>query len=383
MVAATFPNLSFENPPGTGPTLVNSSAELYPLNDGDILNIVFAGETLNVVFLASDFANIALATAAEVAAVFEAQVDDLGAADDAGFVRLTSLLTGEDVGLEIVGGAANDALNFPLVAINGETYAGGAPNGWTTSTDIDNVTEWAEWADENGRPEEIFDGDGWIAFALSGALNDAIFDLAFIPSPFETFENWSTYGFLTTFVGEQATFNVNTELNDGFEIGWGTPNVFVLGAVDAGSGVNPDDFETGWGNGSVAPVSDDAIFATIQAFENFVGDGVLNWAFVIQILSGADGLWAALVNGVAFTFESSSDTPAQIATALAAAVDGGLANVQAVSVGDNIYVGPDPGNAGVDFVVTATGPAVSVVEAVVFPAFVNNWIAQDRTPDFD
>ena len=51
MVAATFPNLSFENPPGTGPTLVNTSAEPYALIDGDLLNITFAGETLNVVFL--------------------------------------------------------------------------------------------------------------------------------------------------------------------------------------------------------------------------------------------------------------------------------------------------------------------------------------------
>ena len=480
MVASTFANLSFENPPGTGPTLVNSTAELYPLNDGDILEIIFAGEAINVAFTEADFADISVATAPEVAAVFEAQVADLGASADGGFVRLSSLLTGEDVSLEIVGGAANNALDFPLSTVSGETYAGGAPNGWTTSTDTDGVTEWAAFADENSRPEEIFDGfaaaltffevefslgaagaatdglyrltlDGtdydytatavtraavvaalriavngggdpitasvgvdaetmlvaadnsgtvftysslaptsetwgentltpWMIFAEVSGFGSALFDLLFIPAPFETFANWSTFGYLTTFVGEQATFNT-VELSDTFEGGWGTPTSFVLGSVALG--VNPDDFESGWGSGYGIYLFDTALFATVSGFENFTGDAVVDWAFVCSINSTANGFWTAFVNGVPFTYESSGDTEAQIATALAGLVDGGLADVQASAVGDFVYIGPDPGHAGVDFVVTVTGPSISVIYAVDHPAFADQWIAQDRTPDFE
>lgn len=383
MVAATFPNLSFENPPGTGPTILNTLAEPYELAEDMTLEISLAGASTLVVFLAADFVDIAAATAAEVGAVLEAQVDDLGANDDGSFLRLTSLLTGEDVGLEVVGGSANVVLAFPAGAVSGETYAGGPPNGWAVSGETDSVTEWADFADENGRPEEIFDGDEWIAFVLLGTYSSAIFDLLLIPAPFESFSGWSTTGYLESFASAQASFADG--LSEGFEIGWGTPLYFAFTPANLlAASVNPEDFETGWGQGGAATFSGPADFAGATKTAEDFEDMVPQW-YVLVAVTAASGRWKIEIDGVTHYYDATGgDTESDIASGLATAVSTGSVRADAGSLGPIVSIWPV--NPNLDIAVSAapaTGGELDLVLAKDYPLLAEEWVGQDVNPDFD
>lgn len=385
MVAATFPNLSYENPPGTGPTLLSGSVEPFALANGDLLQLTFAGLTINVVFLTADFADISAATAAEVSAVIEAQVDSLGAADDGGAVRLTSLLTGEDIELEVAASGANAVLGFSTTAVNGETYAGGPPNGWTLVDEVDSVTEWADFTDENGRPEEIFDLEGWSVLSISDAFEDAIFDAALLPAPFETFTGWSTTGLLTSIVGVAAEFNTVAGLSvfESFEDSWGSPLYFeflptrLIPAVD-----NPETFETGWGQGG-AVTYETAMFSNSlldhEPFEPF--NAVTH---VVTVTTAANGVWEIEINGEVFPYTSSGSEPiADICIGLAAVAAGSaVANATAFPTTVNV----SPVNANDELTVSARAPsggAVNTVLATESTPFVATWVGQDFNPDFE
>lgn len=382
MVAATFPNLSFENPPGTGPTLVSTAGEPFAFTAGDILELSFAGLTSQVVFLPSDFAVIGKATADEVAALLEARVDGLGAAADGGFVRLTSLLTGEDITLEVENTGAGAVLNFPTGAVTGETYEGGPPSGWSVGDDTDSVTEWAEFADENGRPEEIFDIDGWSLVSVSEALENAIFDALLVPAPFETFAGWSSTGLVTSFGGEQATF-VGGLLEEGFESSWGLPIYFeflpsrLIEAAD-----NPETFETGWGS-TASPTYESAEFANglldYETFEPY--DAVTH---VVTITTAANGVWEIQINGETFSYSSTGSEPiADIALGLAAAAAG---SAVAVATAFPTTVNVSPVNANDELTVSVRAPAggsANTVLATESSTFVATWVGQDFNPDFE
>lgn len=385
MTAATFPNLSFENPPGTGPTLVSGNAEPYALADGDILTIDFAGIETDVVFLAADFADIAAATADEVAALLELRVDDLGAADDGGFVRLTSQLTGDDVTLQVVDGAANLALGFSTTAVTGVTYAGGPPDGWTVATEVDSVYEWAEFPDENGMPEETFSNEGWGTLTFVGGFSDAYFDLAFVPAPFETFTTWSSAGLLTAFVGEEAAFGT-VGTREGFETEWGTPlyfafqDGFLVQAAD-----NPNDFETGWGNGSVGAVGSNTTFAngtkTAEDFEDVVDQ----W-YMLTVVTAADGEWRTQVFGTTYVYTATgSASETTIATGIAAALDNDP-RVTATALANVVFIWPTNGDQLSALVPTATsypnGAEVDLVPAREHSTMLDNWVGQDQLQDF-
>lgn len=384
MVAASFPNLSFENPPGTGPTLLSTVAEPYVFVDGDIFSVTFAGARTDVVFLATDFADIAAATAAEVAALIALRVDDLNAEPDGGFVRLTSDLTGEDVSLQVLVSTVNTVLVFSTVAVNGETYAGGPPNGWTVSTDTYLVNEHAEFADENGRPEEIFDGDGWVAVSVTDTYEAAIFDSALIPSPFETFTGWAPGGVILGGPSEQGSFDVGTPENmEDFEEEWGSPTYFAFLPVHLETGIDPETFATGWGDYSAPTYSGPADFDDgTQVYEDFEDVVLHSWVFTVAVAAGGD--WVLRINGVVFPITAGGGDNATTIAAAVASQLAGSPHVTATAATGTVFITPN--SYDTPLVITYDAPAAGqgqLLPSNLNPSNLDDWTGQDINPDFD
>jgi len=100
--------------------LTSGNAEPYALSDGDTLQIQIDGGILQTItFLTGDFVDISNATATEVAAVIQANLDDGTAIDAAGSVRVSSDLEGTGSSVQIIGGSGNAALGFVTDLIKG------------------------------------------------------------------------------------------------------------------------------------------------------------------------------------------------------------------------------------------------------------------------
>lgn len=99
-------------------TSVNT--EPFALNDlDDLLVSVDGGAPQTIVFNTAEFALIGAATAAEVAAVINAEIVGASATVSVGAVVITSDLRGTDSSIEITGGAAAAAFAFPAGPQNG------------------------------------------------------------------------------------------------------------------------------------------------------------------------------------------------------------------------------------------------------------------------
>lgn len=134
-------------PPSTGPTfplpsvqlddvrigfgnavrgsVTSNNTETFALSDGDTLTVAVDGggaQTLD--FNEVDFANIALATAAEIVFVINAQIT--GAVADAvgGAIRLTTNTYGAGGSIQVTGGTGNTALAFPTSVVSGTNATG-------------------------------------------------------------------------------------------------------------------------------------------------------------------------------------------------------------------------------------------------------------------
>jgi len=106
----------------TGASITSGNSEPFALIDGQYLSVAVNGATAQTVsFDAVDFADISAATAAEIAAVINAGTTDLTATVSSGFVVLTTDLTGETRTIQIVGGSANNVLDFTTVETFGTT----------------------------------------------------------------------------------------------------------------------------------------------------------------------------------------------------------------------------------------------------------------------
>lgn len=104
----------------TAAARTSGSTETFGLTNGDTLTLqVDGGATQTVTFLTAEFSNIALATAAEVAAVINAKATGLQATAAAGAVTITSDKRGTGSGINVTGGTANAVLNFTTGLING------------------------------------------------------------------------------------------------------------------------------------------------------------------------------------------------------------------------------------------------------------------------
>jgi uncharacterized phage protein gp47/JayE len=89
-----------------------ANAETYALVNGQTLFVNVDGQEVDqtVTFSTGDFVDISLATAAEVAAVLDANLSNAGASAAGGFVTITSDAGGT---IKVTGGTANGALGFP------------------------------------------------------------------------------------------------------------------------------------------------------------------------------------------------------------------------------------------------------------------------------
>ena len=381
MVAASFPNLSLENPPGTGPTLVSGAEEPFSITDGGVLSLEFAGVTETVVFLASDFVDISAATAQEVADLITLRVDDLVASDDGGYVRLNSEITGEDVSLRVLANGVNAELSFSTVEVTGETYAGGAPNGWAVTTDTYLVNEHAEFSDENGRPEEVFDAAGWGA-AFTPDTEAALFDLDTIPDPVESFDGWAPTGVLTSVPTVQGQFDSGPVQNfEDFEEGWGAPLYAAFLPVHLEDGLT-ESFETGWNQGAGA-LSGAATFDDgLEAHEDF--DNYIPYTIIAEVVRAVGGDWFVTVNGTTYyTTMGGGESEDATATAIASLIDGHQ-GVSAVGVLHTILVTPDDYDAPLVITIAPpTGGAADVSAAKDYPDSSENWTGNDFNPDFD
>ena len=100
----------------------SGNAEPFALADGQTLTVAIDGGPVQLItFLASEFAAIGAATAAEVAAVINAKIAGAKATATAGGTRvtITSDRRGTSSGVEVTGGTANAALGFALGAVAG------------------------------------------------------------------------------------------------------------------------------------------------------------------------------------------------------------------------------------------------------------------------
>ncbi len=79
--------------------VTGANAETFALSDGDSMSFVVEGVTKTVTFNTGEFADIANATAAEVAAVINAEATGISVDVDTGAVRITSDLSGTDSAL--------------------------------------------------------------------------------------------------------------------------------------------------------------------------------------------------------------------------------------------------------------------------------------------
>jgi len=92
----------------------------FALADGQTLTLRFdGGQEQVVVFAAAAFADIAAATADEVAAAINGQIADGKATVEAGALTLWSDTAGTASQIEVTGGTANTALGFPAGAVIG------------------------------------------------------------------------------------------------------------------------------------------------------------------------------------------------------------------------------------------------------------------------
>lgn len=100
-------------------SIVSVSAENYALSDGMTLTVkVNRGAEQTVTFNAPDFADISAATAAEVAAVMNAQLSGVAVTSTAKVI-MRSDRKGTSAYLQITGGTANAKLNFSTLEVQG------------------------------------------------------------------------------------------------------------------------------------------------------------------------------------------------------------------------------------------------------------------------
>jgi len=102
------------------PGYLDSLVGPFALADGQTLTVRFDGEAEQLVtFEAADFVAIASATADEVAAVINAELEGGKATVEGGAVRIASDTSGTSSRVEVTGGTANTALGFPAIVAMG------------------------------------------------------------------------------------------------------------------------------------------------------------------------------------------------------------------------------------------------------------------------
>lgn len=105
---------------GTPAVYTSALSGTYALIDGQTL-VFSVDETPpeSITLFTADFVDISNATTAEVATVISDNLDGTSAVDNGGFVEITTNMKGPSASVQIVGGTAAAAFNFPLAAAIG------------------------------------------------------------------------------------------------------------------------------------------------------------------------------------------------------------------------------------------------------------------------
>jgi hypothetical protein len=316
------------------------------------------------------FADITAATAAEVAAVINLQLTDGAASDSTGQVQLETTREGADSCVEVIGGTAAGALNFPTGAFCGLTNPGFA-QGWSLVSSA-SLWEFAEFSnglefpgafetftlgwpgspgaegdaaelDTNNFTVAIFATDqtvddfGWFPDSTElPALLAAPFNAALVPTAFEAFDQgWpgvpgseadsDTLGTL-----DDAIYNTTLDDVESFSREWnGNENdsstLVGLTLWTVGQGGNAETF---------SPFTD--VYTDVRVLLATSGE-----RYQIQI------------QGIDFTHVATGgDTPTSIASSLAILINNGFLDASALAVGDRVEITntattPDPFEVGV------------------------------------
>lgn len=144
-----------DNPgPASITTLV---AEPFGLEDGETLLVSINGTTQAALFETADFVDITQATAAEVAAVLSLDLGDVTAQAVDGAVVLATIAEGPEASLSIVGGLAQNAIQFQTGLVSGT------------------VGQWSfVLGAETERQEWQFNAGDFVQVAQTADVNDAL-----------------------------------------------------------------------------------------------------------------------------------------------------------------------------------------------------------------
>lgn len=118
--------------------LDNDNSQPYTLSDGQTLTVkVDDGSVQTATFNTGDFADIANATAAEVAAVIDSDITGASSVAVSGKVRIESDTDGPGSALEVTGGTANTALGFSTTKVAGLNQNDEETLGQALEADVD------------------------------------------------------------------------------------------------------------------------------------------------------------------------------------------------------------------------------------------------------
>lgn len=137
-----FASLSLRTPVGLVASVETDNTSPFSLVDGMQLNVEVDGIAQTVTFVAADFDDIGVATAAEIAAVLIAELTDgsAGATSTGTKVTIFSETTGTPSSVEVTGGTANAILGFPtdkVLGTSGWRYRCRRVGGWLDEPTIE------------------------------------------------------------------------------------------------------------------------------------------------------------------------------------------------------------------------------------------------------
>ena len=262
-----FSNLSFEYSAGTGATVLSGSPEPWAIATGAQLSVAVGGTVELWTFTAGDGAD-----AATLAAAVNAQASLVLAADDGGYLRLTSLAPGGDAELAVLGGTANAALIFDSNLHYGVTYFG-APWSWSTLVLHTGKSVRELFTDDVDPTRELF-GIAW--FPLSAlAYDQIIFTDNDAPSFIERFRvyesgwanslNHDLPAIVVDFTQNDPDVSTDTEQFQAYEVGWLLAE--SVGVYDDWTEAEPDEVSS---DGEYADVTFSGGFETTELFTTVI-----------------------------------------------------------------------------------------------------------------
>lgn len=236
MTASDYTNRSFEVAGGTSGEVATTNLQPFGLSAWDTLEIRADGGDIQTVRMdPAEFADISNATSIEVRAIIRAQTVGVDTPIFGSRVKVASLSAGASSSIEVVGGTANTALNFPSGVYNGTTQLGYADS-WVVSS-VGSSIEFGDFTHEFAEPLDSF-SYGWPTSPVTPPGNQTQ-DYLFALDPDSI---------------EVASFDPGAKTEEDFEQLWGNTST-DLGALENGNFADDGSpvFETFGGDWPASP----------------------------------------------------------------------------------------------------------------------------------